>query len=269
VSDADIELIRSLMAAHPKGSKIIVFRKKSKDHIVELKHRGSEVFSSGTSLTEAFVKLPAEFILDSDSSISVALHGETGEIKWKMKSGKEWNISGSLLPEPIELSGSWSVAFEPDRGAPAQIMMEKLASWSKHTDRGVRYFSGVGTYKKFFTLQNAFLKKNTRISLDLGDVKELAEVLVNGKSAGILWRSLFVIDITTLVQAGKNDLTIKVVNTWVNRLISDKNVLKDEWICKIVSPNPKWFTAQSPLHPSGLQGPVYIRASQEYIVPQK
>ncbi|MBT3194641.1 MAG: hypothetical protein HN341_19010 [Verrucomicrobia bacterium] len=147
--------------------------------------------------------------------------------------------------------------------------MEKLASWSEHKDSGVRYFSGVGTYKKAFTLPDDFLRKNRRISLDLGAVRELAEVLVNGKSAGTLWRSPYVIDITPHVQPGKNDLTIKVVNTWVNRLIGDKNVPKEEWICKIVSPDPWWYKANSPLPSSGLLGPVYIRASLEYSAPLK
>ena len=251
-----------------QGSKIIVFRKNSNDHIVELKHDGVEVFASGASLTKAFSTLP-EFTLNSDDSISVAQDEATGDIEYRMRSGKKGKVSGSTPANAIELTGSWSVAFEPGRGAPAQITMPKLASWTEHTDSGVRYFSGVGTYNKAFTLPDDFLRKNTRISLDLGDVKELAEVLVNGKSAGTLWRSPYVIDITAHVQAGKNDLTIKVVNTWVNRLIGDKNVPKDEGICQIVSPDPWWFKANSPLPSSGLLGPVVIRASQVNVAPLK
>ena len=251
-----------------QGSKIIVFRKNSNDHIVELKHGGVEVFASGASLTKAFSTLP-EFKLNSDNSISVAQDQATGDIEYRMRSGKQGKVSGSTPANAIELTGSWSVDFGPGRGAPAQITVLELASWTEHTDSGVRYFSGVGTYNKVFTLPDDFLKKNTRISLDLGDVKELAEVLVNGKSAGTLWRSPYVIDITAHVQAGKNDLTIKVVNTWVNRLIGDKNVPKDEGICQVVSPDPWWFKANSPLPSSGLLGPVFIRASEVRMAPLK
>ena len=251
-----------------QGSKIIVFRKNSNDHIVELKHGGVEVFASGASLTKAFSTMP-EFTLNSDNSISVAQDQATGDIEYRMRSGKQGKVSGSTPANAIELTGSWSVDFEPGRGAPAQITVLELASWTEHTDSGVRYFSGVGTYNKAFTLPDDFLKKNTRISLDLGDVKELAEVLVNGKSAGTLWRSPYVIDITKHLQPGKNDLTIKVVNTWVNRLIGDKNVPKDEAICQVVSPEPWWFKANSPLPLSGLLGPVFIRASEVRMAPLK
>ena len=98
--------------------------------------------------------------------------------------------------------------------------------------------------------------------------KECTERCTESRT-GTLWRSPFVIDITPYVQAGKNDLTIKVVNTWVNRLIGDKNVPKDEGICQVVSPDPWWYKANSPLPLSGLLGPVYIRASQVNMAPQK
>ncbi|VGO13419.1 hypothetical protein PDESU_01976 [Pontiella desulfatans] len=260
--------IRIPIQLEAQGSKIIVFRKNAKDSVVEIKHDGVIVFAPDKRLSKDFASLPATFKLTSDGSIAVIQQSDCGALEWKTAAGRKGKLPQARLPKSLTLSGPWNVRFEEGRGAPAEITLDKLASWSEHTDSGVRYFSGEGTYRKAFTLQNDFLK-NTRISLDLGDVKGLAEVLVNGESAGTLWRSPFVIDITMLVQAGKNDLSIKVVNTWVNRLIGDKNVPKDERIGQIVPTDPTWYKATSPLHPSGLLGPIYIRASQEYILPQK
>lgn len=64
--------------------------------------------------------------------------------------------------------------------------------------------------------------------MDLGDVRELAEIFVNGESVGILWKPPFLADITTFVKPGNNELKIEVMNLWINRLAGDKNLPKDK-----------------------------------------
>ena len=94
-------------------------------------------------------------------------------------------------------------------------------------------------------------------------MKELAQVSINGIAIATLWNAPFSIDITKYVRPGKNQLEINITNTWVNRLIGDKNVPKEEQICKLYSPDPKWFKANSKLPLSGLLGPIVIKTENK------
>ena len=80
------------------------------------------------------------------------------------------------------VDGAWKVSFQPGRGAPASITLDKLISWSDSTDEGVKYFSGAGTYTQTIQASPDWFKKGEKLWIDLGDVKNLAEVTVNGKS---------------------------------------------------------------------------------------
>jgi hypothetical protein len=117
--------------------------------------------------------------------------------------------------------------------------------------------------------------------LDLGWVKNIAEVSVNGRPQGILWKPPFRANITDAAKPGKNKLEIKVTNLWPNRLIGDEQLLPDcQW-----SPNdmlrawPRWLSEGKPspagrltfttwhhwkkddaLVESGLLGPVTVQA---------
>ena len=91
--------------------------------------------------------------------------------------------------------------------------------------------------------------------LDLGDVKNLAEVVVNGKSLGVVWKHPFRVELTDAVKSGENKLEIKVVNLWVNRLIGDAQPGIKQKITYTTMP---FYQANSPLLSSGLIGPVRI-----------
>ena len=164
------------------------------------------------------------------------------------------------VPSQVEtklgaVEGPWNVAFQPDRGAPASISLGTLSSWSDNTDPGVKYFSGTGTYTKTIQASEDWFKKGTRLSLDLGDVKNLAEVAINGKPVGIAWKKPFRVDVTSALKPGANNLEVRVTNLWVNRLIGDQqpNVTK-----KYTYTAMQFYRADSPLLPSGLLGPVSI-----------
>lgn len=166
------------------------------------------------------------------------------------------------VKETIDITGPWTVNFQADRGAPEKIELTNLISWSEHSDFGVQHCSGVGTYRTTFDLSESQIS-NSRVQIDLGEVCDLAEVIVNGVSVDTLWRPPFKIDVTDQIKAGKNSLEIRVVNTWVNRLIGDAKVPGKERICKIVPAEQPWFNEQSRLHPSGLLGPVKLKAIGE------
>jgi hypothetical protein len=153
------------------------------------------------------------------------------------------------------LDGSWQVAFPPNWGAPASITLDDLASWSTNSDPGVKYFSGTGTYTKTITAPADWFTKGAHLWIDLGGVKNLAEVAVNGKPLGEVWHTPYRVDATGALKPGANELTIKVTDAWVNRLIGDQQPdAKIKYTFTTVKP----YKATSPLQESGLLGPVTI-----------
>jgi hypothetical protein len=162
------------------------------------------------------------------------------------------------LPKMVEtqlatVDGPWNVSFQPDRGAPPSITLDKLSSWSDSPDKGVKYFSGTGTYTKTIDAPTDWFKVGAQLWFDLGDVKNLAEVTVNGKSLGIVWHAPYRVDATGALKTGANEVTIKVTNGWVNRLIGDQ---QPDATTKYTFTTVRPYTANSPLLPSGLLGPV-------------
>jgi hypothetical protein len=152
------------------------------------------------------------------------------------------------------IHGPWNLAFQPGRGAPESITLNELTDWSSSTDEGVKYFSGVGTYTKTLQASPNWFANGARVWIDLGDVKNLAEVTINGKSLGQVWHAPYRVDATSALKPGANEITIKVVNAWVNRLIGDEQ----PGATKITFADVKPYKANSPLLPSGLLGPVTV-----------
>jgi hypothetical protein len=100
-----------------------------------------------------------------------------------------------------------------------------------------------------------WFKKGSELWIDLGDVKNLAEVTVNGKSLGVVWHVPYRINVTKDLKPGANQISIKVTNAWVNRLIGDQ---QPDATTKYTFADVKPYKANSPLLPSGLLGPVRI-----------
>jgi hypothetical protein len=151
------------------------------------------------------------------------------------------------------LNSDWSVSFEPGKGAPQKVAFDRLNSWTENSIDGVKYFSGTATYSKTIQVAEGQIKPGAHLWLDLGDVEELADVAVNGNSLGILWKTPYKVDVASAIKPGANELTIKVTNLWVNRLIGDQQSYA---VRKYAFADIKPYTAQSPLLPSGLLGPV-------------
>jgi hypothetical protein len=152
------------------------------------------------------------------------------------------------------VQGPWTVSFQPDRGAPASITLSTLSSWTGSKDTGVKYFSGTGAYTRTIQAPENWFKPGTHLWIDLGDVKNLAEVQVNGKSLGVVWHTPYRVDATSLLKPGDNEIVINVTNAWVNRLIGDQQPGATKYTYADVTP----YKADSPLQPSGLLGPVTV-----------
>ncbi|SIO54643.1 glycosyl hydrolase [Chitinophaga niabensis] len=170
------------------------------------------------------------------------------------------------------LEGAWQVSFDPKWGGPSKITFDQLQDWTTRPEEGIKYYSGTAIYRKQFP----FAKNNQRYYLDLGEVKNLARVKLNGKDLGILWTAPWSVDITTALQKN-NLLEIEVVNLWPNRLIGDAKLPDDgvkngQWPAWLLEGKKRTsgrytfttyspYKPDSPLLPSGLTGPVTIRAS--------
>jgi glycosyl hydrolase family 2 len=112
-----------------------------------------------------------------------------------------------------------------------------LGDWSQH---GLATYSGIAIYSAEVSLTSAHLKG--RVLLDLGHVKTLADLSVNGRPAGVKLARPFRFDVTDLLSEGSNQIEIKVANTLANHM----------------STYPTVFVREGQTV-SGLLGPVQLR----------
>ncbi len=158
--------------------------------------------------------------------------------------------------QPIE--GPWQVTFDPNWGGPGTVVFDKLVDWTTRPEPGIRFYSGTAVYQATFHVDAETLE-GRRLWLDLGNVRELAEVKMNGGSCGIVWAPPFRVEITKALQPGDNRLTVEVVNFWPNRIIGDASRPPEE---RLTRTNVRKLTADTDLMPSGLFGPVRLQASE-------
>ena len=200
---------------------------------------------------------PAAYRIEGDRTlVSLNLDSAGSAFVVFRKPAKAPSLTIRTPPERVvqTLKGPWTVAFQPNRGAPPKIVERELSSWAMSDNPGVKYFSGAGTYTTTFTLPK--LRRGTKLALDLGDVRELADVRLNNKPVGTVWTAPFTLDISKAVRPGRNVLTVKVVNLWVNRLIGDAQPDAKQKFTFTIIPT---YRPDAPLRQSGLLGPVTIQ----------
>lgn len=188
--------------------------------------------------------LPLQF--DPSGSLFVVFPENSGQPAAPSGSGP----SNWLHFRPLgDVGGPWEVTFDPQWGGPpTPVTWRQLTDWSQASEPGIRDYSGTAVYRTSFQVA----KTMPQTWLDLGKVAVMAEVILNGKSAGILWKPPFRVDITGLLQPGANALEVRVVNLWINRMIADEQLPEDsdrnpggnlkQW--------PAWLSAGKP-SPSG------------------
>ena len=178
-------------------------------------------------------------------------------------SGKTRQVEVADIPVPLKLFGPWDVSFQPNRGAPEKVRLDKLISWAEHDDPGVKYFSGTATYSIKFNVPKDILKKDRQVWLDLGKVDVIAQVRVNGKDLGVVWHSPFRLNVTDALRGGSNTLQVDVTNLWINRLIGDEQYPDDrKWNNETEGKFPSRSMAQWPdWLTSGKERPVKERVA--------
>ncbi len=182
--------------------------------------------------------------------------------------GRTKEVTVDHLPEPQTLAGEWTVAFDPAWGAPAEVTLPKLMSWTDHPNEGIKYYSGAGFYSKTFNVPADWLASGRHVTLDLGDVRDVAELFVNGQSAGVLWKLPFRVDVTSLVKSGVNALKIEVMNQWINRLAGDQGVPAEKKFTRtnITFDGYRGTPGTWQVQPAGLLGPVRVVPSVDMLV---
>jgi len=209
---------------------------------------------------------------------------KAGRFDLAWASGRKSSWSCPKGAAPISIPGPWRLSFPPGWSAPESIDLDHLRSWTESADEGMRYFSGTATYRNDIEIPGNLLSPGHQVWLDLGSVKNLAEVNLNGQSLGILWKPPFRVNITEAARPGTNALVVKVVNLWPNRLIGDEQREADcDWNGPALKAWPQWLLDGKPspagrltfttwhhwkkddgLLESGLLGPVTLRVGEVY-----
>jgi hypothetical protein len=159
----------------------------------------------------------------------------------------------------VTLDDDWDVSFPERWGAPPSVHFEKLASWTTNADRGVKFFSGTATYRKTVEVRREWLQLGVEVRLDLGRVGDIAEVSINGRPLGTLWKAPWTIDVTDALKAGDNLIEVRVTNEWNNRLTGDRDLPADKKVLSDPGPLPGGrIVPPHPLEESGLLGPVTL-----------
>ncbi len=259
----------------PSGSAFIVFQRTvapATSPLVAISRDGAAILADARRPSNS-----------GDSPIDLLTYEfrQGGTYTFTSVNGASSRFSIPPLPAPVTVSGPWQLKFPAGWGAPPEVTLDRLISWSQHPDSGVKYFSGTAAYSKSLTLPA--LAPNQRLYLDLGNVQVMARVRLNGQNLGILWKPPYRVDITPAAKSGANALEIDVVNLWVNRLIGDEQLPEDsdrntngtlkswpQWLLD-GKPSPagrltfsSWrlWKKADPLVDSGLLGPVTLSTVQ-------
>jgi hypothetical protein len=158
------------------------------------------------------------------------------------------------------IKGPWRVKFQHiDGRKPFERSFSQLIDWTGMDD--LKHFAGTAIYRTTFHLSR---EPRGEVFLDLGNVCDVASVLVNGKPAGTVFEVPFRVEVTGLLRDGNNEIVVKVANRTENAIAPAAADWKGpgKW--------PGYFfvnrayndydPAQAQVHPSGLIGPVQLLA---------
>ncbi|MFH1718339.1 MAG: glycosyl hydrolase [Planctomycetota bacterium] len=237
----------------PAGSVFVVFQNET---------RGNHIVSISRD--------PASIELLSIGRDDVNLRAwKNGTYFIKSARGRQIRADVDDVPAVQEITGPWEVRFPAGWGAPPSRVFDELISWTADSEDGVKYFSGVATYYNQFDLSADQLQAGRRVYLDLGRVRFVADVYLNGKNLGILWKPPFRMDVTSAAKPGRNKLVIEVANTWSNRLVGDANSPEGQRYCRTnMTHSLTWEMPwkDTPLLESGLLGPVRLVPAKDLTV---
>lgn len=244
------------------GDLYFVVNRKARPESVEITLRALgadvELWHADSGLTEKVSYRQANgstivpLALQPFESVFVVLRGKSGAASFAAP--EKTNVTLASV------GGGWDLKFDEQTGGPGAVRFDQLASWSERSEPGIKFYSGTARYTKSVEVPAVWLKPDARLFLDLGEVRELATVTVNGRDLGVLWHPPYRVDVTDALRAGTNTLEVAVTNLWVNRLIGD---LQPGTKTKYTFTTGGTYNPDAPLRASGLIGPVSIIRSEE------
>jgi len=282
--DEQPALTRIPIRLDPYGSVFVVFSKEDgSERLTAVTRNGVEVTGMLASSATDLRGQMEDIRVEQAGDVYRMEVKRSGVYELHTASNKVLRVGIPDVPPPIEISGPWQLEFPKGWGAPERVTLGRLISWTDHVDDGVRHFSGAATYRRAVAIPSAMIGAGHHLYLDLGRVEVIAEVRLNGRDLGILWKPPYRVDITEAARAGENQLEMRVVNLWPNRLIGDDRLPPDaEWMGPRLKSWPQWhldgkasptgrltfsprkhWSKDDPLLESGLIGPVRLEASVE------
>lgn len=177
----------------------------------------------------------AMFYNPMNGSITRAKMNEQGGVRIQLKSG-ESIILRTFTDESSEANAApahvyyntleyratilynWKLSFK--EAAPVAIdktwEMTVPKSWTELGDQVLNETMATGVYSTVVNMPK--IQPNAGFILDLGDVRETAHVIINGKDAGTLFAVPYRVDITSLLHEGENQIEVEVCNLPANRI---------------------------------------------------
>lgn len=190
---------------------------------------------------------PLYELTSSEDGTATLKASVNGHFVWQTSDGRQHQLEVANVPAAQSVAGPWTLSFPPHWGAPPSVTLDRLISWTESPDNGVKYFSGTATYERDLELPDEPLAAGRELWLDLGAVKNFAEVSLNGTDLGVMWKPPFRVNLTGTARPGHNHLVIKVTNLWPNRLIGDEQLPPDcEWNGQQLKAWPQWLLDGQP-----------------------
>jgi hypothetical protein len=142
----------------------------------------------------------------------------------------------------FKLEDQWELHFKPVEGEEFRLKLDELVDVSQIPE--CRDFSGSIIYKAMFSSSEDVK------AIDLGVVREIASVKINGQEAGIRWYGREPLDVSGLVKTGINEIEIEVTTLMFNYMLGKK----DDPVAQF------WMSRSRQKTPvqSGLLGPVKL-----------
>ena len=232
----------------PYGAVFVIFREPAATAAATAARDGQPLFLTGSARDFS----GAEQVPGREGQ-PVLQTGAPGRYELTDSRGRTARLTVAPLPDPVALAEGWTLdapLHELDSSVTQPLPLVSLKSWTDFDDARLKYFSGTLEYTREIDLDAARLGDGLHLWLDLGEVHELAEVVLNGQNLGILWKPPWRVELTGAARPGKNKLAVRVTNFWPNRIIGAQFLPEAR---RVTQTNVRKLTRGTPLMVSGLR----------------
>jgi hypothetical protein len=255
-------IIRLPFCFKPFQSVLFVFKRgEPSDYITSVTENGSRIFPapSGSESHE----VPMVTFEGDGMKVTVSSTGDYEFITYREK-----HYSGKYtLPEESEINSfTGTIKFEPGYQASIDpVEITSLKSLTEYDNPDIRYFAGNAIYTIDFRAPEDFVGNAQTVSLNIGNFGAVAEITLNGKSLGRIWKPGTELDVTGLLKPD-NQLVVNVANVYRNRFIGDFIQYGKVQSIFTSSPITQFLDKDRPLKPSGLMGPLKLTMVPEAVL---